>query len=90
MSELGIILFQKICEKIDKTCLNFTKYNLKRELGMVVQLAKREINMFSASRRPFHNVELLFNTQEMTITTQTLSSGSGTAKDSPVKNLSLQ
>ena len=57
---------------------------------MVAQLAKREINTFSASRRPFLNVEQLFNTQEMTITTQTLSSGNGTAKDSPVKNLSLQ
>ena len=57
---------------------------------MVAQLAKREINMFSASLRPFLNVEQLFNTQEMTITTQTLSSGNGTAKDSPVKSLSLQ
>ena len=57
---------------------------------MVAQPAKREINMFSASRRPFLSVEQLFNTQGMTTTTQTLSSGSGTAKDSPVKNLSLQ
>ena len=57
---------------------------------MVAQPGKREINMFSASRRPFLSVEQLFNTQGMTTTTQTLSSGNGTAKDSPVKNLSLQ
>ena len=57
---------------------------------MVAQPGKREINMFCASRRPFLSVEQLFNTQGMTTTTQTLSSGSGTAKDSPVKNLSLQ